>query len=159
VKPKAPPHQRPGATTASLERPALAGASKEATVELENAKKALAQVRRNKGAPGISQLLAGTCKPQPEQGVEIPRASGGLRSSGLRRCSTRFIRRVLRRCSTRLSGCEPWSPTPDRVRTIRCVARAEPVPRGQIGVHWRARRASQQREEFHEWLARQDRPS
>src|SRR5215467_6142978 len=87
------------AARASLERPAVAGPSMEAVVERENLKKALAQVKRNKGAPGIdgmtvedlgpylkdnwltirAQLLEGTYRPQPVRRVEIPKASGGLR--------------------------------------------------------------------------------
>jgi RNA-directed DNA polymerase len=66
-------------------RAVLVGPSMEAIVERENLKKALAQVKRNKGAPGIdgmtvddlaahlkqhwptirAQLLEGTYKPQP----------------------------------------------------------------------------------------------
>jgi len=73
------------AAKACLERPAVMGPSMEAVVERENLKKALAQVKRNKGAPGIdgmtvealdpylkehwltlrAQLLEGTYKPQP----------------------------------------------------------------------------------------------
>ena len=81
------------AAKACLERPAVAGPSMEAVVERENLKKALAQVKRNKGAAGIdgmsvdelpahlsehwptleAQLLAGTYKPQPVRRVEIPK--------------------------------------------------------------------------------------
>ena len=91
------------AARASLERPAVAGPSMEAVVERENLKKALAQVKRNKGAAGIdrmsvdalpaylkqhwptirAQLLDGTYKPQPVRRVEIPKASGGLRPLGI----------------------------------------------------------------------------
>jgi hypothetical protein len=73
------------AAGACLERPAVAGPSMEAVIERENLKKALAQVKRNKGAAGTDglsvddlpaylkehwptirvQLLAGTYKPQP----------------------------------------------------------------------------------------------
>jgi RNA-directed DNA polymerase len=71
------------AAKACLERPAVAGPSMEAVVERENLKKALAQVKRNKGAAGLdgmsvedlpaylkehwptirAQLLEGTYKP------------------------------------------------------------------------------------------------
>src|ERR1700694_4759086 len=73
------------AARACLERPAVAGPSMEAVVERENLKKALAQVKRNKGAAGVdgmsvddlpahlkehwptirAQLLEGSYKPQP----------------------------------------------------------------------------------------------
>jgi RNA-directed DNA polymerase len=92
-----------GAATACLERPAVAGPSMEAVVERGNLKKALAQVKRNKGAVGVdgmtvgdlptylkehwltirAQLLDGTYKPQPVRRVEIPKASGGLRPLGI----------------------------------------------------------------------------
>src|SRR6266436_2444153 len=72
-------------------RAALVGPSMEAIVERANLKKALAQVQRNKGAPGIDgirvddlaaylkehwptireQLLDGTYEPQPVRRVEI----------------------------------------------------------------------------------------
>ena len=85
---------------AEPERPAAGqGPSMEAMAEPGNLKKALARVRRNKGAPGIdgmtvddlgdhlrehwpeirSQLLDGTYTPQPVRRVEIPKASGGTR--------------------------------------------------------------------------------
>ncbi len=44
------------AATASLESPAVAGPSMEAVVERDNLKKALAQVKRNKGAAGIDGM-------------------------------------------------------------------------------------------------------
>jgi len=99
----AAPETEARAAKASLERPAVAGPSMEAVVERENLKKALAQVKRNKGAPGIdgmtvedlgpylkehwltirAQLLEGTYRPQPVRRVEIPKASGGLRLLGI----------------------------------------------------------------------------
>jgi RNA-directed DNA polymerase len=103
------------ATTASLERPAVAGPSMEAVLERENLKKALAQVKRNKGAPGIdgmtiedlgpylkkhwltirAQLLEGTYRPQPVRRVEIPKASGGLRPLGIPPVLDRFIQQAV----------------------------------------------------------------
>ena len=91
------------AAKACLERPAVTGPSMEAVVERENLKTALAQVKRNKGAPGIdgmtvealgpylkehwltirAQLFEGTYKPQPVRRVEIPKATGGLRPLGI----------------------------------------------------------------------------
>jgi RNA-directed DNA polymerase len=103
------------AAKACLERPAVAGPSMEAVVERENLKKALAQVKRNKGAPGIdgmtvenlgpylkehwlairAQLLAGNYKPQPVRRVEIPKASGGMRPLGIPTALDRFIQQAV----------------------------------------------------------------
>ena len=89
---------------AEPERPAAGQQpSMEAVVEPGNLKKALARVRRNKGAPGVdgmtvdklgdhlkahwpeirSRLLAGSYTPQPVRRVEIPKASGGVRRLGV----------------------------------------------------------------------------
>ena len=103
------------AAKACLERPAVAGPSMEAVVERENLKKALAQVKRNKGAPGIdgmtvedlgpylkehwltirAQLFEGTYKPQPGRRVEIPKASGGKRLLGIPTVLDRFIQQAV----------------------------------------------------------------
>jgi RNA-directed DNA polymerase len=103
------------ATRINLERPAVAGPSMEAVVERENLKRALAQVKRNKGAAGIDgmtvddlpaylkehwpairvQLLDGTYKPQPVRRVEIPKASGGLRPLGIPTVLDRFIQQAV----------------------------------------------------------------
>jgi len=100
---------------ACLERPAVAGPSMEAVVERENLKKALAQVKRNKGAAGAdsmtvgdlsaylekhwpaieAQLLEGAYKPQPVRRVEIPKASGGTRPLGIPTVLDRFIQQAV----------------------------------------------------------------
>jgi RNA-directed DNA polymerase len=103
------------AAKTSLERPAVAGPSMEAVVERENLKKALAQVKRNKGAAGVdgmtvdelpaylkehwltirAHLLDGTYKPRPVRRVEIPKASGGLRPLGIPTVLDRFIQQAV----------------------------------------------------------------
>jgi RNA-directed DNA polymerase len=96
-------------------RVALVGPSMEAIVERTNLKKALAQVRRNKGAPGVDGmrvddlaaylkehwptirelLLDGTYKPQPVRRVEIPKATGGTRPLGIPTVLDRFIQQAV----------------------------------------------------------------
>ncbi|MGB7588160.1 MAG: group II intron reverse transcriptase/maturase [Solirubrobacterales bacterium] len=103
------------AAEACLERPAVAGPSMEAIVERENLKKALARVKRNKGAAGIdgmtvedlpaylkehwlairARLLDGTYRPQPVRRVEIPKASGGMRPLGIPTVLDRFIQQAV----------------------------------------------------------------
>jgi RNA-directed DNA polymerase len=97
------------------ESPAATGPSMEAIVERDNLRKALAQVRRNKGAPGVdgmtvddlplylkdhwpsirSQLLDGTYRPQPVLRVEIPKAGGGARALGIPTVLDRFIQQAV----------------------------------------------------------------
>ena len=103
------------AVKTSLERPAVAGPSMEAVVERENLKKALARVKRNKGAAGIdgmnvddlsahlkdhwptirAQLLADTYKPKPVRRVEIPKATGGMRPLGIPTVLDRLIQQAV----------------------------------------------------------------
>src|SRR5437868_7010606 len=109
--------REPEACTAEacLEHPAVAGPSMEAVLVRENLKKALARVKRNKGAAGVdgmtvgelpaylkehwltirAQLLDGTYKPQPVRRVEIPKASGGLRPLGIPTVLDRFIQQAV----------------------------------------------------------------
>ena len=104
-----------GAAKACLERPAAGGPSMEAIVERDNLRKALEQVRRNKGAPGVdgmsvnklashlkehwpairAQLLEGIYEPQPVRRVEIPKASGGTRALGIPTVLDRFIQQAV----------------------------------------------------------------
>jgi RNA-directed DNA polymerase len=87
----------------------------EAIVERDNLRKALAQVKRNKGAAGIDgmsfealdpylkehwptirvQLLDGSYKPQPVRRVEIPKAAGGKRPLGIPTVLDRFIQQAV----------------------------------------------------------------
>jgi RNA-directed DNA polymerase len=111
----APGTEARAARTDIESRAALVGPSMEVIVERENLKKALARVKRNKGAPGIddmrvddlaaylkehwpairAQLLDGTYKPQPVRRVEIPKASGGMRPLGIPTVLDRFIQQAV----------------------------------------------------------------
>ncbi len=102
------------ARTESESRAAL-GPSMETIVERDNLRKALARVKRNKGAPGVdgmrvddlgphlkkhwpmirAQLLGGTYRPQPVRRVEIPKASGGTRPLGIPTVIDRFIQQAI----------------------------------------------------------------
>jgi RNA-directed DNA polymerase len=103
------------AARTSLERPAAAEPSMEEVVERENLKRALGQVKRNKGAAGVDRmnvddlpaylkehwptirdrLLDGSYKPQPVRRVEIPKAAGGTRPLGIPTVLDRFIQQAV----------------------------------------------------------------
>jgi RNA-directed DNA polymerase len=96
------------------ESPATLGPSMEAMVERDNLRKALAQVRRNKGVPGVdgmtvgdlplylkdhwpsirNQLLDASYRPQPVLRVEIPKVGGGVRALGIPTVLDRFIQQA-----------------------------------------------------------------
>ena len=91
------------------------GPSMEAVVEPRNLERALAQVQRNKGAPGVDgmtvkelgsylqdhrseiivQLLEGRYTPQAVRRVEIPKPSGGVRVLGVPTVLDRFVQQAL----------------------------------------------------------------
>ena len=104
------------AAAAAPDGPAVpVGPTMERIVARDNLRKALAQVRRNKGAPGVDvmsvealaahlkdhwpairdQLLHGTYRPQPVRRVEIPKATGGTRALGVPTVLDRFIQQAV----------------------------------------------------------------
>jgi len=101
--------------TAVPESSMMVGVTMEVVVARDNLRQALAQVRRNKGAPGIdgmtvadlgphlkehwpqirAQLLDGSYRPQPVRRVEIPKGSGGTRALGIPTVLDRFIQQAV----------------------------------------------------------------
>jgi RNA-directed DNA polymerase len=124
------------------------GPSMAAVVERDNLRKALAQVKRNKGAAGIdrmsfealgpylkehwptirAQLLDGSYKPQPVRRVEIPKATGGKRPLGIPTVLDRFIQQavmqVLQACWDRTFSEHSFGFRPRR-SAHQAVARAQ----------------------------------
>jgi RNA-directed DNA polymerase len=124
------------------------GPSMAAVVERDNLRKALAQVKRNKGAAGIdrmsfealgpylkehwptirAQLLDGSYKPQPVRRVEIPKATGGKRPLGIPTVLDRFIQQavmqVLQACWDRAFSEHSFGFRPRR-SAHQAVARAQ----------------------------------
>ena len=126
----------------------------EAIVERDNLRKALAQVRRNKGAPGIdgmtvedlasylkdhwpairAQLLEGSYKPSPVRRVEIPKASGGTRPLGIPTVLDRFIQQAAMQVLQAALGPERSARRatgfgPDARRIRRCARRRSSLRR------------------------------
>ena len=99
----------------TTESPAIGERLMEEVCEQENCKQALAQVKANKGSPGVDgmtvrdlagylkqhwptireQLLSGTYVPQPVKRVEIDKPEGGTRKLGIPTVLDRFIQQAV----------------------------------------------------------------
>ncbi len=105
----------PPVAASERESPAEPEHLMEEVCERENLKKALRQVRANKGSPGVDgmtiddlpahlakhwpmireHLLRGTYEPQPVRRVEIPKPDGGVRKLGIPSVLDRFIQQAV----------------------------------------------------------------
>src|ERR1700719_2178034 len=130
------------------ERPANTRRTMEDVCERANLKKALRQVRSNKGSAGVDgmtvdqlgdylkqhwpvireQLLNGTYEPQPVRRVEIPKPDGGVRKLGIPTVLDRLIQQavmqVLQRCWDRTFSESSYGFRPGR-SAHQAVARAQ----------------------------------
>jgi len=104
-----------GTGTGGEEAPVNGTDLMERVLEGENLRRALRQVRRNGGAPGVdgmtvdglvdhlrthwssirASLVEGTYRPQPVRRVEIPKAGGGTRTLGIPVVLDRFVEQAL----------------------------------------------------------------
>lgn len=124
------PLENPGDETATGAREEEAPVEEdqllERVLEPDNLRRALRQVRRNKGAPGIDRmtveelgpylkahwprirasLLDETYAPQPVRRVEIPKTGGGVRRLGVPVAVDRFVEQALMQVLQ-----EEWDPT------------------------------------------------
>jgi len=114
--PRATERAEPSMAECPTESPAVCEELMEEVCQRENLKRALKQVKRNRGSPGIDgmtvdelegylreqwpeireQLLSGGYQPQPVKRVEIPKpGGGGKRKLGIPTVLDRFIQQAL----------------------------------------------------------------
>jgi RNA-directed DNA polymerase len=139
--------------TRGEDAPVEEGGLLERVLEAENLRRALHQVRRHQGAPGIdgrtvddlggylkthwptirAALLEGTYAPQPVRRTAIPKAGGGTRNLGIPTVLDRFIEQALLQvlqqewdptCSERSYGFRPQRSAHQAVEQAQAYIRA-----------------------------------